>query len=259
MELQNGYKLIYDARERSTQQNPCRMSATKTFPSISDGLISVVDEAGNAVDIKTLKLIYSDGTYLYGSTQNIPTKDDIVVILKAANGDVVFGEAHPVESFEVTVNSITNATITGAGTYDAGETATVSITADAGYEFAAAPTATANGEALELTEVEGSYSADITVEEAIAVVFTATVQPVVVSYTVTTNEITNAVITGAGSYNDGADCTVSIAAESGYNFDGTPTATINDAELVLTEDTGVYSATFAVDGDKTVVFTASIK
>lgn len=92
MELKNGYKLIYDARERSTEENPCRMSATKTFPAVEDGLITVCDKDGNEVDIKSFKLIYSDGTNLFASTENIPTADDIIIILKAANGDLVFGE-----------------------------------------------------------------------------------------------------------------------------------------------------------------------
>lgn len=92
MELKNGYKLIYDARERATEENPCKISATKTFPAIEDGQISVVDKDGNAVDFKAFKLIYSDGKNLYASEKDIPTADDIVIALKAANGDLVFGE-----------------------------------------------------------------------------------------------------------------------------------------------------------------------
>jgi len=79
-------------------------------------------------------------------------------------------------TYTITTNSIDNTTISGEGTYEEGTDVVVSIQANNGYSFVGTPTATENGEALELTNVEGVYSATITVNQNVSIEFTATVE-----------------------------------------------------------------------------------
>ena len=66
-------------------------------------------------------------------------------------------------TYTVSTNSVDNTTISGAGTYEEDTDVVVSIQANEGCQFIGTPTATENGETLELTNVEGVYSATITV------------------------------------------------------------------------------------------------
>ena len=99
--------------------------------------------------------------------------------------------------------------VEGAGVYEEGATATLTATANAGYEFVGwvvgADTLTANP--LELV-----VDADITVEAVFAALplpeytVSVTVDPVMGS------------VEGAGVYNEGATATLSATANAGYQF-----------------------------------------
>jgi len=95
MNLKNGYIEMYNAPAKATAQKKSPVCATKTAPASTDTvLIAYNNSSATALDLKTFKLIYSDGTHLLGSTSGIPAadiNDDTNIIIKSGN-DIVFGE-----------------------------------------------------------------------------------------------------------------------------------------------------------------------
>lgn len=76
--------------------------------------------------------------------------------------------------YNVTTNSIDNATISGDGEYTEGDSCTIEIAADTDYYFIESPTATLNGNSLALTyNGNNGYYAIFTVNENCYVEFTA--------------------------------------------------------------------------------------
>ena len=141
-----------------------------------------------------------------------------------------------------TANDPAMGTVEGAGTYAEGATATLTATANAGYEFVGwvvgADTLTANP--LELV-----VDADITVEA----VFAALPLP---EYTVsvTVNDPAMGTVEGAGTYEEGATATLIATANTGYAFVGwlVDGETFTENPLILTvESDVVVEATFQKD------------
>lgn len=91
MKLQNGYTVMYEAKDKVTLEAPGPLYAAPVIPRVEDAMLISYNNGATYVDCKQFKLIYSDGTHLFGSVETIPTEEDINIVLKA--GDVVvFGE-----------------------------------------------------------------------------------------------------------------------------------------------------------------------
>ena len=168
----------------------------------------------------------------------MPHAADKVVSTPAAD-QYTFTLPKPVYTVTTTANDPAMGTVEGAGTYEEGATATLTATANAGYEFVGwvvgADTLTANP--LELV-----VDADITVEAVFAALplpeytVSVTVDPVMGS------------VEGAGVYEEGATATLTATANAGYEFVGwvigADTLTSNPLELVVDADITV-EAVFA--------------
>lgn len=98
MELKNGYKVIYKAADLVTEEKQGPIYASKILQRV-DGkmLISLKCADSSYIDVKTFKLIYSDGINLIGSVSGIPAADDIKFYLVDEDGIVVFGEGPAAE------------------------------------------------------------------------------------------------------------------------------------------------------------------
>lgn len=92
MELQNGYKVMYNAPDRITEEKPGPIYAGKGIPAPADAMVISYNNGAEYIDCKQFKLIYSDGQHLLGSISGLPTDNDINIVLKSPEGEIIFGE-----------------------------------------------------------------------------------------------------------------------------------------------------------------------
>ena len=129
------------------------------------------------------------------------------------------------DCFTVTTVSTTGGNTAGDGTYDNGETATVSATADEGYIFRGWYE---NGE---LVTTEASYTFTVTSNRTLTAKFAA-------YYTVTTIAQNGGTVSGGGQYEPNATATITAEAKAGYYFIGW----YDENDELVTADTS-YSLT----------------
>ncbi|MBR4392373.1 MAG: PKD domain-containing protein, partial [Bacteroidales bacterium] len=126
-----------------------------------------------------------------------------------------------------TANPTEGGTVSGAGTFEQGETCTLTATANEGYTFV---NWTEDGEAV---SAEATYTFDVTADRELVANFTLNSYEI----TVSANPSNGGTVSGAGTYNHGATATLTASAVEGYDF---VNWTKNDTE-VSTEAT--YSFT----------------
>ena len=108
-------------------------------------------------------------------------------------------------------NPVQGGTVTGAGFYESGETCVLTATANPGYEFVSW---TQNGTVVSQNP---SYSFVVTGDASFVANFS---QQAVTTYniTVSADPIEGGVISGGGTYTEGAICTLNAIPNSGYRF-----------------------------------------
>jgi len=116
-------------------------------------------------------------------------------------------------SFDITVmaSPSVGGTVTGGGSYNQGETCTLTATANTGYTFI---NWTKNGTVV---STNAEYSFTVTETATYLANFNQN-QSNSYTITATANPIEGGFITGAGSYNQGATCTLTATANTGYTF-----------------------------------------
>jgi uncharacterized repeat protein (TIGR02543 family) len=150
-----------------------------------------------------------------------------------ANKAVTAAFAPITYSLTATAAPTTGGTVTGAGTYNSGTTATLTATAAAGYTFAGwsgAVTGTGN-------PVTVSMTADRTA--------TATFVPITYTLTATASPTAGGTLSGAGTYNAGATATLTAVPSAGYVFSGwsgAVTGTTNPVTVSMTANRSVTAS-----------------
>ena len=172
--------------------------------------------------------VSGSGTYNYGQTcvlEAAPNEGYHFVSWTDANNQVVstnvahlfnvYGNAAFVANFELDTYEITAAanpaeggTVEGAGTYNFGESCTLTATANTGYTFVNWTMGN------EVVSTNASYT--FTVNENADYVANFEIN----SYTITAvaNPAEGGTVTGAGTFNYGASCTLTATVANGYNF-----------------------------------------
>ena len=147
-----------------------------------------------------------------------------------------------IQSFQITANaSPTNGgTVSGAGTYDYGQTCTLTATPATGYTFI---NWTRNG-----TVVSTDPSYAFTVTEGAA--YEAHFQIQSFQIAANANPTNGGTVQGAGTYNYGQTCTLTATAATGYDFvnwtlNGNPVSTNPSYAFTVTE-AGTYVANFQI-------------
>ena len=200
------------------------------------------------------------GTYTYGQTATLTAtaatgytftnwkKDGQVVSTSATYELTVTDGGAYVANFALNTYTITataspaaGGTITGAGTYAHGESATLTATAATGYTFT---NWTKNG-----TVVSTNAEYTFTVTGAAAYVANFTLNTYAI--TATANPTAGGTVAGAGTYNHGASCTLTATAATGYTFvnwtkNGTAVSTNASYTFTVTE-AGAYVANFSLN------------
>jgi uncharacterized protein YjiK len=200
------------------------------------------------------------GTYNHGATAILTatantgytfinwTNNGTVVSTNPAYSFTVTEDASFVANFELnsytitaTANPTEGGTVTGAGTYNHGATATIVAIANVGYTFI---NWMKNGTVV---STNPTYSFIVTENTSYVANFELN------SYTITAtaNPIEGGTVTGAGTYNHGATATLMSTANSGYNFinwtkNGTVVSTNPTYSFTVTEDAS-YVANFELN------------
>ena len=137
----------------------------------------------------------------------------------------------------VSANPTNGGTVTGGGTYNQGQSCTVSATANSGFTFT---NWTENGSVV---STQANYTFTVTGNRTLVANFQA--QPQSYTITVSANPANGGSVTGGGTYQQGQSCTVQATPASGYTF------------LRWTENGSQVSTnasyTFTVTGNRTLV------
>ena len=151
--------------------------------------------------------------------------------------DINVGGGTQTYNITVSANPTNGGTVTGGGSYNQGQSCTVTATANSGFTFA---NWTENGSVV---STQASYTFSVTGNRTLVANFTA--QPVNYNIAVSANPTNGGQVSGGGSYQQGQSCTVNATANSGFTF------------AKWTENGSVVSSqasyTFSVTGNRTLV------
>ena len=135
----------------------------------------------------------------------------------------------------VTADPSAGGTVSGAGTYNHGESCTVSASAHTGYTFA---NWTENGDVV---STNANYTFTVTNARTLVAHFTLNTYTI----SVAANPTLGGTVYGAGTYNHGESCTVSATAHTGFTF-----ASWTEGGNVVSTDANY---TFTVTGNRNLV------
>lgn len=110
----------------------------------------------------------------------------------------------------VSANPTAGGTVTGGGSYNQGQSCTVTATANTGYTF------TNWKEGGNVVSTQANYTFTVNSNRNLVANFTA--QPQSYTITVSANPTAGGTVTGGGSYEQGQSCTVTATANEGYDF-----------------------------------------
>lgn len=146
-----------------------------------------------------------------------------------------------VESYTITtsVNPQNSGTVNGAGSYDEGESVTITATANEGYEFV---NWTSGGSVI---STNSSYTFTASGDANFTANFEA-----IPSYTITTTVVpaVGGTVTGAGTYDEGESVTITATANDGFEFvnwtNGGNELTTNTSYTFTASENATYIANF---------------
>lgn len=147
-----------------------------------------------------------------GDNRSAYTTKIIVTLKKEDAGSGSTPPATTTYTITATADPATAGSVTGGGTYNEGETVTLTATANSGYEF---------------VNWTNNINADVVTENPYTVTATADVtytanfqEAATTTYTITAtaDPATAGTVTGGGTYDEGATVTLTATANSGYTF-----------------------------------------
>ena len=187
----------------------------------------------------------ADGTY------NYTVKTNYYGGLTEASNTATVTIATTMHEITATANPTAGGTVSGGGTYNHGASCTLTATANTGYNFV---NWTKNGTQV---STNASFSFNVT-EDA---TYVANFEAITYTITATANPTAGGTVSGGGTYNHGASCTLTATANTGYNFvnwtkNGTQVSTNASFSFNVTEN-ATYVAHFEVQAPTTYTITAT--
>ena len=225
---------------------PNTVSHASSIPSGSSNF-AVNAQAGSYVGIsqnnvlKGAALVPASGSVnvsVSGITSGQPVK---IVVTKPQRQpyiqDITVGGGGTTYTVTVSANPTNGGNVTGGGTYNQGQSCTVTATANSGFTFT---NWTENGSVV---STQANYTFVVNTNRNLVANFQAQTQNY--NITVSANPTNGGSVTGGGSYSQGASCTVTATANSGYTF----TNWTENGSVVSTQ----ANYTFTVNGNRTLV------
>ncbi|MDO5316489.1 MAG: C25 family cysteine peptidase [bacterium] len=225
---------------------PNTVSHASTFPAGATSF-QVSAEAGSYVGIsqnnvlKGAALVPASGSVSVPVAAGITSGQVRIVVTKPQRQpyiqDINVGGAPQSFTISVSANPTIGGTVSGGGTYNQGQSCTVTAAANASYSFV---NWTENGNVVSTNR---NYTFTVTSNRTLVANFQA--QPQNYSITVSANPTNGGTVTGGGSYQQGQSCTVNATPATGYNF----VRWTENGQQVSTN----ASYTFTVTGNRTLV------
>ena len=165
----------------------------------------------------------------------VPFDGDYQIRVISTNYPLVGGNiqqvniAAPTYTVTATANPAAGGTVSGAGQYTQGMPCTLTATANTGYTFT---NWTENGSVV---STEASFTFGVTGNRS----FVANFAPITYNVTATANPTMGGTVTGTGEYNQGASCTLTATAATGYTF----TNWTENGSVVSTDATYTFTVT----------------
>ena len=225
---------------------PNTVSHASTFPAGATSF-QVSAEAGSYVGIsqnnvlKGAALVPASGSVSVPVAAGITSGQVRIVVTKPQRQpyiqDINVGGAPQSFTISVSANPTIGGTVSGGGTYNQGQSCTVTAAANASYSFV---NWTENGNVVSTNR---NYTFTVTSNRTLVANFQA--QPQNFNITVSANPTNGGTVTGGGSYQQGQSCTVNATPATGYNF----VRWTENGQQVSTN----ASYTFTVTGNRTLV------
>ena len=225
---------------------PNTVSHASTFPAGATSF-QVSAEAGSYVGIsqnnvlKGAALVPASGSVSVPVAAGITSGQVRIVVTKPQRQpyiqDINVGGAPQSFTISVSANPTIGGTVSGGGTYNQGQSCTVTAAANASYSFV---NWTENGNVVSTNR---NYTFTVTSNRTLVANFQA--QPQNYNISVSANPTNGGTVTGGGSYQQGQSCTVNATPATGYNF----VRWTENGQQVSTN----ASYTFTVTGNRTLV------
>ena len=225
---------------------PNTVSHASTFPAGATSF-QVSAEAGSYVGIsqnnvlKGAALVPASGSVSVPVAAGVTSGQVRIVVTKPQRQpyiqDINVGGAPQSFTISVSANPTIGGTVSGGGTYNQGQSCTVTAAANASYSFV---NWTENGNVVSTNR---NYTFTVTSNRTLVANFQA--QPQNYNITVSANPTNGGTVTGGGSYQQGQSCTVNATPATGYNF----VRWTENGQQVSTN----ASYTFTVTGNRTLV------
>lgn len=217
----NNYKVMYEAKDRMTEENPYRCSASTVLQRVLEMYAiphnADTDEIIPEETMQQFKLFYADDKNIIGSFTGLPWgPTDIRICWKDEDGVIILGEGQqgpPVPKHAVTVTcNEPDVVLTGAGQYPEGGSYTITLTPKSGRRFAPDNAPMVNG--VPMTPV-GSNKFTYTgtmgdTDVAAAITGVKLVEAHPVNITLPAAVAAKGKITGNGTYEAGKPVTITV-------------------------------------------------
>ena len=210
---------------------------------VTSELEFVAEFAINTYDVRvsaTNGTVEGAGTYNYGAEATLTAtantgyhfskwNDGVETATRkvTVKSDLSFTAEFAVNSYTISVDSAANGTVTGAGTYTYGATATLEAKANKGYHFVMWTDSVKT--ATRTVEVTGNAS--------FSAVFAGNTYELAV-------KAKNGTVEGAGTYEHGAEATLTAEANAGYIFSKWDDGNTDNPRKVTVTGNKTYTATF---------------
>ena len=229
------------------QPLPNNVSHANTFPSGAT-TFQVSAQEGSYVAISQNNVLKGVALVPATGTVNVPVAAGItsgqvrIVVTKPQRQpyiqDInVGGGGGTTYTIAVSANPTNGGTVSGGGTYNQGQSCTVTATANSGYTFT---NWTENGSVV---STQASYTFSVTSNRTLVANFQA--QPQSYTISVSANPTNGGTVNGGGTYQQGQSCTVTATPATGYTF----VRWTENGNQVSTN----ASYTFTVTGNRTLV------
>lgn len=158
---------------------------------------------------------------------------DVIRTLYLKNFKVVWDYTPP--TYKIALTAGTGGTVSGAGTYDVGSTATIKATPNTGYKFVKWSDGNTNAE-RKITITTSDISANVTNRS-----YTATFEKI--KYTISVSG-SNGTVSGGGTYEVGSSVTLTATPNSGYKFVKWSDGNTSNPRTITVSGNATYTAVF---------------
>ena len=233
---------IDNVQLKSLQTVSLALGSNPAWGSISPVGDSIVEKGASFTATATPAPGYHFTAWNEGSTQVSTANPYTFTVTR----DISLTAHFAVNSYTLTANSSNNSmgTVSGGGSYDHGDTATLTATATTGHHF--------------VQWQDGNTDNPRTVTVTGNATYTATFAPNSYTLTVNANDNTMGSVSGGGSYDYNATATLTATATTGHHFVQWQDGNTQNPRTVTVTANATYTATFEANAPTVTYYSVSV-